>query len=127
VKHAVRILLVEDDSAIRETVAECLEAEGYAVSAVANGAEALVWLSREAPPELIVLDLSMPVMSGRELLRRVRADPRLRGVPAVLMTAAMPGRTPIPLAEALLSKPFEFEDLLETVARLARPQTRPQD
>jgi CheY-like chemotaxis protein len=120
VKDAARILLVEDDPGIRETVAECLEFRGYAVSAVANGVEALAWLSREAPPELIVLDLSMPVMNGRELLKRVRADPRLRGVPAVLMTGAMPSRTPIPLAEAVLSKPFEFEDLLDTVARLAR-------
>jgi len=120
VKDAARILLVEDDPGIRETVAEVLELRGYAVSAVTNGAEALAWLSREAPPELIVLDLSMPVMNGHELLKRVRADPRLRGVPAVLMTGAMPSRTPVPLAEAVLSKPFEFEDLLDTVARLAR-------
>lgn len=117
-----RILLVEDDSGIRDSVTECLVIEGYAVSAVANGAEALAWLAREAPPDLIVLDLYMPVMSGGDLLGHLRADPRLRGVPAVLMTAAMPGRTPVPPAEAVLSKPFDLDDLLDTVARLARPR-----
>jgi CheY-like chemotaxis protein len=116
-----RILVVEDDAGIRESVEECLASEGYAVATVANGAEALEWLAREPAPALLVVDLVMPVMNGAELLERLRADARLREVPVVLMTAAMPGTgVPLPPADALLSKPFELEALLATVARHRR-------
>jgi CheY-like chemotaxis protein len=114
-----RILLVEDDSGIRESVAECLEIEGYEVAALSNGPDALEWLSREIPDVLLV-DLVMPVMNGGELLERVRADPRLASVPAVLMTAAIPtAQSPVPKADALLPKPFELDALLDVVGRLA--------
>ncbi len=117
---AARILLVEDDAGIRDSVAEVLESEGYEVSAVANGSDALEWLAREAPPDVLLVDLVMPVMSGGELLERVRADPRLAAIPAVLMTAAMPtASAPMPEADAMLPKPFELDALLEVVARLA--------
>ncbi len=116
---APRILLVEDDSGIRDSVAECLEIEGYDVSAVSNGPAALEWLAREVPDVLLV-DLVMPVMSGGELLARVKADPRLAAVPAVLMTAALPSvRSAIPEADAMLPKPFELDALLDLVGRLA--------
>ncbi len=118
-----RILLVEDDTGIRESVLELLELEGYRVAAVANGADALDWLAREAAPDVLLVDLVMPVMSGAELLARVRADPRLAAVPAVLMTAAIPSAaSPVPAADALLPKPFELDALLEVVARLAAPR-----
>lgn len=118
---ARRILLVEDDSGIRDSVAECLASEGYAVEAVTNGSDALEWLAREPSPDLVVLDLVMPVMNGAELLARMRADPRLAAVPVVLMTAAMPSSAlPIPEAEAVLSKPFELDALLDAVERHAR-------
>ena len=118
---AARILLVEDDAGIRESVLECLASEGYAVDAVANGADALAWLAREPRPALVVLDLVMPVMNGAELLGRIRADARIADLPVVLMTAAMPSSAlPIPEAGAVLSKPFELDALLETVARWAR-------
>ncbi len=118
---APRILLVEDDSGIRDSVAEVLESEGYEVSAFASGTDALEWLAREVPPDVLLVDLVMPVMSGGELLARVRADPRLAGVPAVLMTAAIPtAQSPIPAADATLPKPFELDALLDVVGRLSR-------
>lgn len=117
---SARILLVEDDAGIRESVAECLELEGYAVSAVSNGSDAMDWLAREAPPDLLIVDLVMPVMGGSELLARVRADPRLADVRALLMTAAIPSaHQPMPPADATLPKPFELDALLEVVARLS--------
>lgn len=120
---AARILLVEDDTGIRDSVVELLEAEGYVVAAAANGSDALAWLAREAPPDVLLVDLVMPVMSGGELLERVRADPRLAAVPSVLMTAAIPSpRAPVPAADAVLSKPFELDALLEVVGRLAGPR-----
>lgn len=120
-----RILVVEDDAGIRESVEECLASEGYEVAAVTNGAEALEWLAREPAPELLVVDLVMPVMNGAELLERLRADARLRELPVVLMTAAMPGTGgPLPPVDALLPKPFELETLLDTVARHRRKPAR---
>jgi CheY-like chemotaxis protein len=111
-----KILVVDDESALREAVAECLEAEGYHVHALAHAAEALEWARRERP-SLVLVDLVMPVMSGTELLGRLRADPALEDVPVVLMTAAIPGRGESPLPAEVLRKPFELEDLLATVAR----------
>jgi CheY-like chemotaxis protein len=116
-----RILLVEDDSAIRESVAECLQAEGYAVHAVRNGAEALGWLRGGNRAALVVLDLVMPVMDGAAFLAATRSEPGLAAMPVVLMTAAMPSAAnPLPPASAYLEKPFELSDLLGAVERLAR-------
>jgi CheY-like chemotaxis protein len=113
------ILLVEDDAAIRDAVAECLETEGYRVQAAGDGAEALTWLARGEQPALIVLDLVMPVMNGAELLAQVRADPALERVPTLLMTAAIvSGATPLPEADATLVKPFDLDQLLGAIGRL---------
>ncbi len=115
------ILLIEDDAGIRESVAECLVCEGYAVKPVANGVEGLAWL-RGAPrrPDLIVLDLVMPVMNGSQFLDELRGDPGLRDLPVVLMTAAMPSLgMALPSANGYLSKPFELSDLLDAVERHA--------
>ncbi len=118
---AGRILLVEDEPGIRESIAECLETEGYTVETVSNGAEALDWLGREEAPGLLLLDLVMPVMNGAELVERLQADPRLRDLPVILTTAAMPtDRTPLPPVAAVLAKPFELDALLAVVARHCR-------
>jgi CheY-like chemotaxis protein len=114
-----RILVVDDEPAIRESVAECLEAEGYPVQAIGRAADALEWLRRE-PAALVLVDLVMPGMNGAELVERIRADtdPALRAVPVVLMTAAIPGATEreVP-ADGILRKPFELGELLATVSR----------
>ncbi len=118
----MRILVVEDDAGIRDSVEECLASEGHDTASVANGAEALEWLAREpTPPDLVVLDLVMPVMNGAELIERLRAQPRLAAVPIILMTAAMsgPGLT-LPAVDAVLPKPFDLEALLAAVERHGR-------
>jgi two-component system, chemotaxis family, chemotaxis protein CheY len=112
------ILLIEDDTGIRESVAECLESEGYAVAPVSNGEEGLDWLRRKPRPDLIVLGLVMPVMNGSQFLVALRGDAGLKDIPVVLMTAAMPSTgMPIPQADAYLPKPFELMDLLDAVER----------
>ncbi|HEU4384594.1 MAG TPA: response regulator [Anaeromyxobacteraceae bacterium] len=116
-----RILLVEDDAAIREGVAETLAFEGYQAEGVRNGREALEWLEREGPPSLVVLDLFMPVMNGAQLLAMLHADPRWSGVPAVLMSAALPAPDALPPADAYLQKPFDLDELVSTVARWCPP------
>ena len=116
-----RILLVEDDAAIRQVVADGLALEGYQAEGVSNGREALDWLEREGPPAVVVLDLLMPIMNGAQLLEKLRADPRWAAVPAVLMSAAMPVREALPRADAYLVKPFNFSELVATVARWCPP------
>lgn len=118
------ILLVEDDAAIRESVADCLAFEGYAVLAVGNGREALEALRRGPPPAVVVLDLLMPVLGGAQFLEAQRGDPAIAGVPVILMTAAIPSSTTaLPKADAYLPKPFDLVDLLALVARFAGPGT----
>jgi CheY-like chemotaxis protein len=116
-----RILLVEDDSGIRESVADCLASEGYHVDAVENGAVALDRLASGPRPDLLMVDLVMPVMTGAELLDRARDRGALEDVPVVLMTAAMATKAmPLPAVHAVLAKPFELDALLDTVARHCR-------
>ncbi len=115
------ILLVDDDAAIREGVAEGLAFEGYRTEGVSNGQEALEWLDREGLPAMVLLDLLMPVMNGAQLLERLRADPRWAGVPAVLMSAAIPSREALSRADAYLVKPFDLEDVIAAVARWCGP------
>lgn len=114
------ILLIEDDAGIRESVAECLESEGYAVTPVSNGLEGLDWLRRPHRPNLIVLDLVMPVMNGAQFLAELREDQVLRDLPVVLMTAAAPSAgMPLPDANGYLAKPFELSELLDVIERHA--------
>lgn len=116
------ILLIEDDAAIRESVADCLAFEGYRVVAVGNGREGLEVLRRGPPPALVVLDLLMPVLGGAQFLEEREADPAIAGVPVVLMTAAISsGGNALPKADAYLPKPFDLADLLSLVERFAGP------
>jgi DNA-binding response OmpR family regulator len=119
---ARRILLVEDDAGIRQGIADFLVLEGYAVDAVVNGEEALAYL-RRGLPALMVLDLVMPVMNGPQLLARVREERLAPGVPVAIMTAAMPGASVLPPAQAYLSKPFDLDELLAVVVRHVGPPT----
>jgi CheY-like chemotaxis protein len=114
------ILLVEDDAAIRESLAECLALEGHTVRAAAEGAEALGWLAAGNRPRVVVVDLVMPGMSGEEFLDRLRAAPGPQRVPVVLMTAVSPGKVALPSADAMLHKPFELDEFLGVVARFLR-------
>jgi two-component system chemotaxis response regulator CheY len=120
----VPILVVEDDPGIRQGIADFLGFEGYAVDVAVNGEEALSYL-RARRPSLVVLDLVMPVMNGPQLLERLRSEGIASGVPVAIMTAAMPGASSLPVADAYLSKPFDLDELLEVVGRHAGPPDHP--
>jgi CheY-like chemotaxis protein len=85
---AGRVLVVEDDEDIRESLAQVLRDEGYAVAAAANGREALAQLRSDEPrPDIILLDLMMPVMDGWQFRVAQQEDPQLAAIPVVILTA----------------------------------------
>jgi CheY-like chemotaxis protein len=104
------LLVVDDDAANREMLARRLERLGHTVRLAAHGREALECLRRQ-PFDLVLLDLQMPGMSGHEVLARIKADPALRSVPVVVLSASddsLRVAQCIELgAEDYLPKPFE--------------------
>lgn len=113
------VLVVDDDPGIRGFILMTLRAEGYSVTAAANGHQALECVA-DRMPDVVLLDLSMPLMNGwqfQQCLRDLSID-----VPLVFMTAGYSARTEAERhgAAGYLAKPFEVEDLLDTVARFAK-------
>jgi CheY-like chemotaxis protein len=120
-EQAARILLVEDDYAIRETLADVLEGEGFQVSCASNGAEAMDRLAAERVPALIVLDLMMPVMDGWAFRTAQQRDPLLAQIPVVVLSAGHDREDRAVSAlevDAFLPKPFDLERFVETIHRL---------
>jgi two-component system chemotaxis response regulator CheY len=118
---ARRILVAEDDDALRETLAELLELEGYTVQTACDGARAL-FLITQAPPELILLDLRMPLLDGWGFVREL--DKSGLRVPILVMTAdedvgyaAAEFR-----ADGFVGKPFRLDELLTAIERLSSPK-----
>jgi two-component system, OmpR family, alkaline phosphatase synthesis response regulator PhoP len=101
------ILVVDDESSIVEMLSEVLEEEGYEVITANNGLEGLNLLQC-ARPAVVMSDVMMPVLDGKELCRRMQADQRLKSIPIVLMSAV---RSASHLRDctyaAILKKPFE--------------------
>ena len=109
---ALSVLVVDDESDIREALAELLADEGYEVQAARDGAEALK-KARAFHPSVVLLDLMMPGMNGWEFRARQRGDPELASIPVIVLSAF--GRAPGVDAVGYLEKPFELEDLLSAV------------
>lgn len=118
------VMVVDDDTDGRELLAELLEGEGYKVVQAKHGQEALEHLNT-VEPGIILLDLNMPVMDGREFLGWLQ---RLRGVSkpvVIVITAQVPA--PIPGAEAVLRKPVNIPDLLNLIGQYMAPNTAAGD
>ena len=81
------VMIVEDDVDVREAEADVLEAEGYCVVQAGNGKIALDLLHGGAMPNVIVLDLMMPVLSGPEMLELMQSEPELARVPVIVVSA----------------------------------------
>ncbi len=110
------ILVVDDDPAIRDMVTWALSEEGYEVAQAGNGAEALRLVGRYKPV-VVLLDMTMPVMDGWEFSRRLR-DRHGQRIPIICMTAAKDARQRSREidAEAVLSKPFNLDELFARVS-----------
>ena len=117
-----RVLVVEDDEIIREAIGLVLSEKGYAVAFAENGLEALRYLSTQVLPDVIVLDLRMPVMDGWEFRAIQKDDPRMGLIPVVALSADGSGQAAAISAQAYLRKPVEAKELLATIARVLAAQ-----
>jgi CheY-like chemotaxis protein len=115
------ILVVDDDDALLENMAECLSGEGFGVSVARDATAALARLQLDPRPALVIIDQLMPGMTGTELMARIRSLPALAGVRLVLVSGLPPGRGDGDGgADAVLEKPFGVDELIGTLrAQLA--------
>ncbi len=110
------VLLVDDDPDIRETLSELLDANGYEVLQAENGQIALDVLKNTPRfPCVVVLDLSMPVLDGREFLKLRALDPILRDIPVVVVSGSNQPAETLEGIDEYLRKPVEIERLMEII------------
>ena len=115
--EAPKILLVDDDKGTLAALGDLLTMDGYAVETAGNGEEALSLLrNSDQFPDLIILDLFMPVLDGWEFLARREQDPNLKRIPVMVVSAV---NTPVH-ADAVVRKPIDLRLFFETVPRLIK-------
>ncbi|MEO7001256.1 MAG: response regulator [Ktedonobacterales bacterium] len=122
----LRTLIAEDDSDIRETVRYLLEGANYQVDEAADGAAALKALQAMTSPCVALIDLTMPKMSGIDVLRALAGQPEVTACQRYILLTARQAKLPPADAQALTTlkvkvvyKPFDIDDLLEHVRRMA--------
>ena len=114
-----RILVVDDDAAVRSAVTDALRQDGYQVDAACNGQQALAAFGKHRP-DALVLDLDMPIMDGPTLMRTLRERTKWGRVPLVVVSGSDDTKAGRRLgARACLTKPFDLNELLHDVERVA--------
>lgn len=114
-----RVLVVDDEEPIRDLLRAFLEDEGYQVQAVRNGVEALTALDTFRP-DLVLTDLMMPVMDGREMLRLLGELNPPVGIPIIVMSAASRPNLDGVRFNSIITKPFDLDLMLTTVEECLR-------
>jgi two-component system chemotaxis response regulator CheY len=112
------VLVVDDDGELRAALSDILEDAGYVVSSARDGSDACRVLAAEAVPDLMVVDLFMPVLDGWGLIRALRADTVCATIPVIVMTAA--GASVLataPVVAGYVTKPIDVDRLLSIVRR----------
>ena len=113
-----KILVVDDEQGILDLMVDNLSDDGYDVISATNGASALVLIYRERP-DLVLLDLMIPVVNGYEVLRELRRNPTTKNLPVVLMTAVSPAegkQAAVQLgANRYVSKPSKRGSILQVI------------
>ncbi|HXI57270.1 MAG TPA: ATP-binding protein [Polyangia bacterium] len=119
-----RVLVVEDAEIVRESLGPLLEGDGYDVAFAENGRDALRRLYTESLPDVILLDLRMPVMDGWEFRTIQKEDPRLGVIPVVAISADGSAQAAAISAHAYLRKPVDGKELLATLQRVLAEDKR---
>lgn len=115
-----KVLVVDDDDALRDIVAEAIADAGFAVEQAENGEVALAKMRADSPC-VVLLDLMMPVMDGWQVVSEMQADPALAGVPVCVISAQ--DKTPPPRADRFLRKPVTLAELVSAVSTYCKPLT----
>ncbi len=115
-----KILIVDDETNLRKTLATILRGRGYSILEASDGSEALELL-RDATPDLVFTDWKMPEIGGEEVLRYMRRDPRLSAIPVIVITAFGSSHSAIEAvrlgAYDFITKPFDLQDISLTAER----------
>ena len=121
---AKTVLIVEDNELNMKLFRDLLEAHGYQTSGTSNGYEALD-LVRKMRPDLVLMDIQLPQVSGLEVTRWIKDDPELRSIPVVAVTAfAMKGdeeRIRAAGCDGYIAKPIRYQEFLATIAAQLAP------
>ncbi|HKS88015.1 MAG TPA: response regulator [Stellaceae bacterium] len=119
-----RVLIVEDNDLNLKLLRDVLEAHGYATATAREGAAGLA-LARELHPDLILMDLQLPDISGFDVVRQLKGDPATRAIPVVAVTAfAMAGderKALVSGCDGYVSKPIVLRSFMDVVTRFAGP------
>jgi DNA-binding response OmpR family regulator len=111
-------LIVEDDADATIIFGKALQAAGFKIKIICSGREALTWLS-SGKPDIIVLDVSLPHTSGIDILRNIRADPRLSPIPVIVVTAYPHFVQDLESeVDLVLVKPVSYNQLCDAVTRM---------
>ena len=115
------VLIVEDNEKNMKLVRDVLQAKGYATLEAVTGEEGLR-LAMEKKPDLVLMDIQLPGISGIEVFRRLRGDPRTANIPVIALTASVTPTDRSQISEAgfdaFLAKPIVLREFLDTVKRL---------
>ena len=116
------VLLVDDNFVTREAMSQVLGGDGYCVTTAANGADAFRRLSGHQKPDVILLDLNMPVMDGQTFRQQLQQDQELATIPVVLLSSAgdVAEQAASLGAQTYLQKPFDTARLLDIVHRYCK-------
>jgi CheY-like chemotaxis protein len=117
--HCHSVLVVEDDDDIRNAIVDLLEAEGYNTKWAINGKDALEKLTKIPRPCLVLLDMMMPIMNGRQFLDEVMKDSTLAPLP-VLIVSAVADKTNTEGAIGFLKKPIDIDVVLNIVSQYCK-------
>lgn len=111
------VMIVEDDDEIRELLAEMLADCGHLVSTARHGKDALELLRSKPQPNIVLLDLMMPVMDGWQMRAEMLADPKLAAIPVIILSGAadLQDGSEMLKAARVLTKPVKWRVLLESI------------
>ena len=121
IDEMARLVIIDDESSICYILSEYFTLLGFEVKTYKSGEAGLKELQNTRPPDLIIMDLLMPGMTGKELAIKLKKNPRTSHIPILLMTASIPNREVMPPEETFehfISKPFQLEDLYSAVTQL---------
>ena len=122
---SVSVLVIDDDEDLRETVCAVLEDAGFATASAGDGEQGLAYLRTYPPPDVILLDLSMPIMDGRAFRETQRADPALSTIPVLVFSAAASLDEKVKGLDVsgVIKKPIAIRELVEIVRATASRAT----